>query len=93
MAPTSKTRAVIHAASAPRPDDPWYVRVRYEKPWWYRLLNALWVVLMVRLALNLWTGGALSKVGAIALMLIAIGGAISVARPANRAAAQPPPGQ
>ena len=56
-------------------------------------MNALWVVLVVRLALSWWTGGALSKVGAIALMFIAISGAISVARPANRAAAQPPPGQ
>ena len=91
---TSKIRTVLNAASAPRPDDPWYVRARYEKPWWYRLLNVLWVVVLAgRLASELWSGGAVSRVGAVALLVIALGGTIALGRPAKRAAAQLPPGE
>ncbi len=59
---TMTFRALIQAATAPRPTDPWFVRMGDEKPWWYRLSNVLWVPIGILWAERLWSGSAVSAV-------------------------------
>ena len=92
--PTTMTiRDLIHAATAPRPTDPWFVRMGYEKPWWYRLYNVMWASISILGADRLRSGGAISRAGAVILLLSAVGSAVSAVRPATHRSPQPPPGQ
>ena len=90
---TVTLRDLIRGATAPRPTDPWFVRMGYEKPWWYRLSNVLWVPIAILWAERLWSGGAISRVGAVIVALTAVGSAVSAVRRATHPFAQPPPGQ
>ena len=92
--PTTMTpRALFLAATAPRPTDPWFVRMGYEKRWWYRLSNVMWTPIAILGADRLWSGGAISRAGAVILLLTAVGSAVSAVRPATHRSAQPPAGQ
>ncbi len=93
--PTEPTtlRALFSAATAPRPTDPWFVRMRYEKPWWYRLSNGMWASIAILGADRLWSGGAIRRAGAVILLLEAVASAVRAVRPATHRSAQPPTGQ
>lgn len=81
--PGSTARAVYQSATAPRPGDPWFLRVRGTKPWWWRLWNLAWVAVAAAWALDLWQGGALARAGAGLLLATALASLLDAALPAR----------
>jgi hypothetical protein len=78
---SSTSRAILRAATQPQPGDPWFVRAGYEKPWWYRAANLLWVPVALGWALTLWDGGTAAKAGAAAVAASAVVSLVSALRP------------
>lgn len=82
LAPAQGVGAIWDAATAPRAGDPWYLTMSQRKPWWYRLADVAFAVVAVLWALALWDGGGLgARVGAVVLVLLALGSVVDAVTP------------
>ena len=83
VTPGSTRRAIYASATAPRPGDPWFLRARTTKPWWWRLWNLAWVAVALAWVGDLWSGGALARTGAALLLVTAVLSLVDAVVPAR----------
>ena len=82
LQPSSGVGAVWAAATAPRAGDPWYITMSQRKPWWYRSADVVFAILAAVWALALWDGGGTgARIGAAALVLLAVGSVVDAVTP------------
>lgn len=88
--PATGAKALWAAASAPRDDDPALVRAGRVKPWWWRLLDLVWVVAAAAWTVQLWSGGgAWARTGAVLLAGSAVWSLYDAVSPAAERPSRP----
>jgi hypothetical protein len=85
VTPTSAVRAILEAATTPRPDDPWVLRVAQERRWWYRVLQVLSAVIAGGFAVGVWDTGWGARAGSVALAVVAVGCLVDAVLPGRTA--------